>query len=122
MKAGESMREGLLAIINLLFVPTISAYLYFKRDKKISKTELFLRYCISTVAIAAVSKFVCWALGWLFKVTLTAYSALYTLLAVAVAIMLPFITKAITIKVEKTKEKKEETKDDREESEKDKAA
>ncbi len=117
------MQEALLAIINFLFVPTISVYLYFKREKTLSKTELFLRYCVSAVVIAAVCKFVRWAILWLFKVPLTAYSALYTLLAVAVALAIPCVTKVISVKAEKTKEKKEETNDDeQEENEKDKAA
>lgn len=91
--------------LNLFLVPMISICFYYSRRKeKLNFSLLFvIRYAIMTVSVFLITRFIFKFLKLFFSFTLEMGGVLYTLGAVCVALVLPFVVefiqKYISVKV-----------------------
>lgn len=100
----------MVEVLNLFFIPTISLFIFYKfvwKDK-LDKIEVLLSYTLSSVVVFLLSKAICYLVAWLFRTVIYVSSMKYCLIAVVVAVAIPFLVKFFELKVITKSYKKEE--------------
>lgn len=110
------MAETLMAIVNVLLIPFISLFILYKRNHNTlgTRLETFMKYAILVVVVSLVTETVAYAVWLLFEIVIDAYTSYYTVIATATALVIPFVVRAVKVKVEYTKEKDTNGKKDEE--------
>lgn len=91
--------EILIAIVNVFFVPAISLYLFVYSPSKQEGPALtgkhLLQYCIFTVLNLLFTKLIVKAVTIASGIVFSAASTYYTIIAVLVSVILPYIIKLL---------------------------
>ena len=105
--------DNIFAVINLLFLPIVSFYIYLKRNEKslIFSFENLCKYLIFVVINSVFNKIVINVIKLILKITINIVSSYYTIIGIISAIFIPIlieiIVKHISITVEKKNEEKQ---------------
>lgn len=91
---------GTMGIINLFFIPAISVYILYKLKKStlVFSADLVLTYMIHCSVVTVVTKFLLLCAEYLFsfphkEIT----SAYYSVAALVVSLIVPFVAKIFTV-------------------------
>lgn len=101
--------DNIFAVINLLFLPIVSFYIYLKRNEKslIFSFENLCKYLIFVIINSIFNKIVINIIKLILKVTVNIVSSYYTIIGLISAIFIPIliemIVKHISITVEEKK-------------------
>lgn len=115
------MENSLMIIINLFFIPVISIYIlyYLNKEKSMTKYDILAHYFIDVVVITIITQIISKVLFYLFEKSLSLESAKYSIVAVIVAAIIPFLISKIKLQYLSVKSKKltkEDKKDEKKES------
>ena len=92
------METALVTIINLLFVPMYATVIYTKRHKLLAAGFQFRVigvYMMMTAILVPIMKAIEYAVHFFFGYSLYVYSGYYTIAAIVVAVILPYIVELI---------------------------
>ncbi len=98
-------------IINLFFIPMIMVYLHYKLRKTEMKwgVEFLAKYLISCVVVTMGVRGFYFALSYLFSVGRPSPTSLYyAVVAVAISLILPLVTKNMGVKVKDEQHEKKQ--------------
>ena len=106
--------DNIFAVINLLFLPIISFYIYLKRNKKILNFsfENLCKYLIFVIINSVFNKIVINVIKLILKITINIVSSYYTIIGIISAIFIPILIEiivkhiSITVEEKKNEEKK----------------
>ncbi|MBR3942419.1 MAG: hypothetical protein IKJ55_03590 [Clostridia bacterium] len=92
------MEVTLVTIINILFVPMFATTIYCKRHQLLQeefKFRILAIYMMMTAALVPIMKGVEYLISFCFGYKLEIYSGYYTIGAVVVAVILPYVVELI---------------------------
>lgn len=102
------MIDKYITIINLFFVPFISLSI-FNHKKYGEKTiyELIVQYCVLVAIVTTLSKASAAILRYLFNLNIAVTSSLYSILAITIACVLPYVVNTFKFKLIASKKNKQ---------------